>query len=142
MSDFHESQVFSVGTLNNGLSFSLRQRPGIKPYDFGKFGVTVRTGKFHGSAECFFCRSDFETLLLALQSLDLSLQGGHEFDPIESQLNFSIEIDKLGHLNCSGVLFEKAGGWGASVKFEIEFDQTALKPLIRNLEEFILSFDS
>ena len=133
--------MFSIGAQENKLSFSLVQRPGKGPYDFGRFGVSIVSGLIGSSADCYFNRADFEALLTALTNIDYNLAGEHKFLPIEDQLNFDLAIDKFGRLKCGGELFEQAGGWGNSLKFEIGFDQTALKPLIRDVNKFIQSFD-
>ena len=141
MIDRSDPPAFSLGKPQGELSFVLQQRPGRGSYDFGKFEVNVVSGKFRGSTDCYFARTDFEALLQALRNFDEFLKGTHNFSTLEEQLNFELAIDKFGHLHCEGELFEQAGGWGNSVKFEISFDQTALKPLIRDLQKFIQSFD-
>ena len=126
-----------IGSDAFGFTVSERNRPGSGPYDFGMYEVEVRNGHFGGRADCYFNRQDLAGLLDALTEMHRDLSGSHKFDPLESQFQFSIQIDKFGHVLVQGELFADAGDWTNSVKFTFGIDQTYLPVIIASLDRLL-----
>ncbi|MDP1554017.1 MAG: hypothetical protein Q8L84_01040 [Hyphomonas sp.] len=130
-------KIVRIGTVEHGLSIDELDRFGPGIYDFGTYDVDVRNGAFVGRANCYFSSRDFADLSDALKQMHRELSGCHKFEPIESQLVFTMTINMHGHIRVEGELFESAGEWNPSVKFSFQIDQSYLPEIIASLNAFL-----
>jgi hypothetical protein len=126
-----------IGRDGRSLTIAELERCGPKPYDFGTYDVIVRNGAFSGQSNCYFTSKDFQDLRQALSRIYRDLSGTHRFEPIESQLVFSVTINIHGHVQVGGELFASAGDWDNSVKFSFQIDQTYLPEIVASLDKFL-----
>ncbi len=105
-------------------------------YDANWIGgnVSVKAGAFFGKFKADFITSDFPSFKNQLEKLYENLNGFAEFYTLENQVEIKIKGDGIGHLNavCEVVDFP---GDGNELKFHIEFDQTHLLLIIKQLAQ-------
>ena len=101
--------------------------------------VTVKAGGFSGQFECNLMTTDFERFKRGLSILYDKLDGTASFDTIEGQVTIKIMGDGIGHLVADCSVMDDAG-LGNKLEFEINFDQTVIPDLVRQLDEITWAF--
>lgn len=104
-----------------------------------KSKVIVKAGAFSGQFECDLMTTDFEKFKQDLSQLYEKLDGRASFDTREGQVTIKIKGDGIGHLNADCSLMDKAG-IGNTLEFEINFDQTIIPEMVRQLENITRTY--
>ncbi len=79
------------------------------------------------------CVSDMIGFRKQLMPVYRNLKGIAEFQTIEGQLYFRIELDRLGHVQASGYLIDDLAG-DNKLSFKTHFDQTQLRHTISEID--------
>lgn len=101
--------------------------------------VTVKAGGFTGLIDCYLMTTDFERFKHELAQLYNKLNGTAAFDTIEGQVSIKIKGDGIGHLEAQCIVMDNAG-IGNKLEFEINFDQTFIPEMIRQLDTITKAF--
>lgn len=101
--------------------------------------VTIRAGAFRGAFEAQFRTNEFERFRDGLRTLHEELIGRATFDPIEPWLRIDIVGDGRGHLHADCQACDSPG-IGNRLHFALDFDQTDLPPLPRELDVVCRAF--
>ena len=88
-----------------------------------------------GQFDADFMTGDFILFKQQLTSLYDNLKGQAHFSGLEGQLELKIEGDGLGHFEVDVLACENQL-WGATLSFTLTFDQTILKQLVMQLDNF------
>lgn len=101
--------------------------------------LTLKAGGFLGKFDCELMTTDFIRFKEQLSKLYEKMNGNAFFDTREEQVAIKIEGDGLGHFraDCTAIDFP---GTGNKLEFELNFDQTAIPDLIRQLDSIIHTF--
>jgi hypothetical protein len=102
--------------------------------------VYVKAGAFSGNFRADFTTWEFITFKKELILLYEKLTGSATFDTLEKQVVIKVSGDGIGHLKADCVLEDNAG-FGNRLQLEIDFDQTSLPNLIRQLEIITAKFE-
>ena len=98
-----------------------------------KSKVIVKAGGFSGQFNCDLKTTDFERFKRSLSKLYDQLKGTASFETIEGQIKIRIKGDGLGHFEADCSVMDDAG-IGNKLDFEINFDQTIIPEMVRQLE--------
>ncbi len=101
--------------------------------------VEVRSGAFSGKFDAAFLTEDFVGFRDKLVVLYDSLKGEVNFTTLEEQLSIRVVGNGHGGLTVSGEAVDQPGICNKLV-FEFALDQTALLPVIREVNEIISLF--
>ncbi len=98
--------------------------------------VAVEAGGFSGKFECYLMTTDFERFKQELSRIYNTLDGTALFNTLEGQVKIEIRGDGIGHFeaNCSVMDF---AGTGNKLVFDINFDQTVIPGMVRQLDNII-----
>ena len=133
-----EMPFFSVGyTDKERVEVKLLGRPAdpkSEGYDWIKGLVQIDVGAFKGELEISLWLSDIIRFKEELEPVYENLKGVAEFKTIEDQLAIRIEVNKLGHVQASGYLFDDFV-CGNKLYFKISYDQTLLWHTISEIDE-------
>lgn len=98
--------------------------------------VEIKAGGFRGSYRAAFMLYDFSVFRDQLKFIYDDLNGIAKFNSLENQLQINIKGDGLGHLVADCIAMEEVG-YGNELRFELDFDQTYIPMLIRQLDSII-----
>ena len=104
-----------------------------------KSKVIVRAGGFSGQFQCDLMTTDFERFKQSLSQLYDKLDGTASFDTIEGQIEIKINGDGIGHFEADCSVMDDAG-MGNKLDFEINFDQTIIPEMVRQLNNITKTF--
>ena len=102
--------------------------------------VHVKAGGFSGNFRADLTTWEFLTFKKELIILYQKLTGSATFDTLEKQVVIKVSGDGIGHLKAECILEDQAG-FGNRLNLEIDFDQTFLPELIRQLEKITDKFE-
>jgi len=97
-----------------------------------KSNVEVKAGGFSGQFECDLMTTDFERFKQSLSKLYDKLDGTASFNSYEGQVEIKIEGDGIGHFVADCSVMDNVG-IGNQLDFEINFDQTIIPEMLRQL---------
>lgn len=103
--------------------------------------VAIRAGAFRANFEANFRTSDFAGFRDSLSSIYDSLDGEARFEPMEGQLAVVVRGDGHGHFQASCTAMGEAG-IGNRLEFALQFDQTDIPGLVRDLGRVVASYPS
>ena len=101
--------------------------------------VTVRAGAFRGEFRASLRPEEFVAFRADLERLHRELQGLGRFDSMEGWVAIEIRGDGRGHFEGSCQLRDRAGD-GNLLKCEIEFDQTDIPAMLKQLADIRTAF--
>ncbi len=104
-----------------------------------KSNVTLKAGGFSGKFTCDLMTTDFARFQEQFSKLYNKLDGTAIFDTIEEQINIKIEGDGFGHFDANCVVMDFAGT-GNTLEFLINFDQTTIPQVVRQLTSITKHF--
>jgi hypothetical protein len=122
--DFIRIGLLKLNYPNAELDFD---RNWIKSY------VEVKAGGFSGQFECDLMTTDFERFKQSLSKLYNNLDGTASFTSYEGQVEIKIEGDGIGHFVADCSVMDNVG-IGNQLDFEINFDQTIIPEMVRQLD--------
>jgi hypothetical protein len=98
-----------------------------------KSNVRVKAGAFTGQFDIELMTTDFEKFKQELSRLYDKLDGTALFDTLEGQVVIKIKGDGIGHFEADCSVMDYAGT-GNKLEFELNFDQTIIPELVRQLD--------
>tara|TARA_R100000306_G_C4310566_1_gene109960 strand:+ start:102 stop:590 length:489 start_codon:yes stop_codon:yes gene_type:complete len=98
--------------------------------------IEVKAGAFSGSFNAELITTDFEKYKNNLEIIYDNLNEKVEFKTIEGQIKIDIKGDGFGHFSAVCQLIDKVG-IGNKLEFDLNFDQTQIPKMIRQLEKII-----
>ena len=101
--------------------------------------VAIKAGGFSGQFDCELAATDFDGFKKELSVLYNKLDGTASFNTLEGQLEIKIKGDGNGHLKAECSAMDLAG-MGNELMFTIDFDQTAIPRMIKQLEKIMETF--
>lgn len=101
--------------------------------------VSFRARNFRGAIVTNFASFDFEKFKKELDNLYDDLDGQAEFKTLEDQLRINIKGDGIGHFKCE-ILARESYYAGATMTFNLKFDQTQIKYLSAQLEGILSKY--
>jgi hypothetical protein len=102
--------------------------------------IRVQAGRFRGNARAAFITDDLVGFVSQLRPLYETLSGSAEFKTMEGQLSMRLVGDGKGHIDLTGEVSDRKGGFGNHLRFTLQFDQSQLGASIRELERVISEF--
>jgi hypothetical protein len=105
--------------------------------DWIRARVRLDVGGFRGDFEMMMLGSELQLFREALALVYRDLRGVAEFQTIEGQLRFKVDVDKLGHVSVLGYANDDVS-FRNRLSFELRFDQTLLRHTISELDDAIL----
>ncbi|MGV3546071.1 MAG: WapI family immunity protein [Pedobacter sp.] len=104
-----------------------------------KVFVEVKAGAFSGEFDADLMTTDFASFRNELEELYSKLTGTATFSTLEDQVNIKVIGDGIGHLKAECYVMDSPG-LGSILQFEIDFDQTYIPNVIRQIEKIINRF--
>ncbi|SIN70035.1 WapI family immunity protein [Algoriphagus halophilus] len=104
-----------------------------------KSNVIVKAGGFSGQFECDLMTTDFERFKKSLSQLYDKLDGTASFNTMEGQVEIKIKGDGIGHFEADCSVMDDAG-IGNKLDFEINFDQTIISEMVRQLNDITKTY--
>ena len=101
--------------------------------------ITIRVGGFYGNITASLRTDEFFHFKEELSKLYAALKGQASFSSMENWLTIQVEGDGLGHFEAQCVVLDEVGV-GNRLHFRLNFDQTELPQIIKNLEEVLHVF--
>lgn len=98
-----------------------------------KTKISVQAGAFSGIYDADLTTFDFENFKQDLNSLYENLNSEIEFKDLEGYLYMKIKGNGLGNINAEISCSDDPGINTATLNFELNFDQTYIKPVIQRL---------
>lgn len=105
-----------------------------------KASVSIKAGGFTGQYAAEFMTVDFKRFEKDFSALYDNLSGGAVFHDLEGYLQLKVLGDGIGHFNLNVEACDKPGIYGVKLIFELNFDQTFIKPIARQLKEITDTF--
>ncbi len=105
-----------------------------------KSKVTVKAGSFSGEYDAEFMTTDFDRFKKDFSALYDNLSGGAMFSDLEGYLELRIVGDGNGHFEMKAIANDKPGIYGSQLTFEMNFDQTYIKNIVRQLGKIAEAF--
>jgi len=101
--------------------------------------VRVQAGAFTGRYEALLRSDEFRDFRDQLAPLYENLIGDAKFESLEEWVRIHVTGDGRGHFlaRCTS---RDQPGMGNTLTFEIEFDQTAVPQILRDLDELLRAF--
>lgn len=99
------------------------------------FGIRVVSGAFSGYASCEYDIKEFARFVSEAEEVYLFKKCKAELNEICYGSNASFIIDKTGHLEISGEIFDEAAD--QSLVFRFKADQTCLGEFVRILKAYL-----
>lgn len=99
-----------------------------------KTKISVQAGAFSGIYDADLTTFDFENFEQDLNSLYENLNSEIEFKDLEGYLYMKIKGNGLGNINAEISCSDDTGINAATLNFELNFDQTYIKPVIQKLK--------
>jgi hypothetical protein len=137
-------EVHFDGDAGNRLSISILgySHPQSEDYWDGNWirvSVSVEVTPFSGDVSGDLRLEELQDLAVRLQDMYDNLSGTVVFTTMEDWLKLEIQIDKLGHVHVRGSLKDYRNP-STTLTFVMEFDQTHLLPLIKQLKATLSRF--
>jgi hypothetical protein len=104
-----------------------------------KTKVNVVGGAFSGEYIAELLTEDYEIIKSGLSALYENLKGKAVFANIDGSLKVEIEGDGLGHFEANVSACDRPC-LGAELNFILSFDQTSIKPMIKQLNDITRRF--
>jgi hypothetical protein len=101
--------------------------------------VVIKAGGFSGQFNTQLMTVDFENFKQELISLYTKLDGTANFNTMEGNINIRMKGDGIGHIASECKLMDYPGT-GNKLEFRIDFDQTYIPTLIRQLDNIVQIF--
>ena len=101
--------------------------------------VTIKGGVFSGHFIADTMTTDFELFKRDIKNLTTNFSGTAKFEPLEKQIILNISGDGLGHFNVSCSANDHPN-CGATLEFNLAFDQTELAKLVNELNHITKVF--
>jgi hypothetical protein len=98
-----------------------------------KTKISVQAGAFSGIYDADLTTFDFENFKQDLNSLYENLNSEIEFKDLEGYLYMKIKGNGLANINAEISCSDDPGINAATLNFELNFDQTYIKPVIQRL---------
>ena len=108
----------------------------LKCFDWIDVKITVKAGGFSGKFDASLLFQDFIDIHSELNRLYNNLAGSMKFEALEEQLYIEIFGDGKGHFEAVCKVRDKAG-IGNNLEFILNFDQTFIPAILRDLEQII-----
>jgi hypothetical protein len=105
-----------------------------------KSKVAVKAGSFSGEYNAEFRTTDFDRFKKDFSALYDNLSGGALFSDLEGYLELRIVGDGNGHFEMKATANDKPGIYGSQLTFEMNFDQTYIKDIVRQLDRITEAF--
>jgi hypothetical protein len=105
-----------------------------------KSKVMVKAGNFSGEYNAEFRTNDFVRFKVELGALYHNLSGGAVFNDLEGYLELRVLGDGNGHLELKAVVNDRVGRCGNELTFEMNFDQTYISSIVRQLNKITEAF--
>lgn len=102
--------------------------------------ISVKGGSFSGQYEATMLASEFEYLQKGFSLLYDNLHGGLEFTDLEHNVTLKINGDGLGHFATEVTANYNNGEAYSRLTFEINFDQSYIKPILAQLDRLTKEF--
>ena len=136
----NETLYWSIsGEKNSVISFILSSEVSnkkIEGFDWVDAVVKIHTACFWANVNLTITLSDIISFLEQIKNMSKNLKGVARFSTIEDQINFLLEINRLGQINISGYLRESMSGRN-ELNFEITSDQTFLEKSILEINNLL-----
>ena len=101
--------------------------------------VAVRAGAFQGAYEALLRTDEFRDLRSQLSELYKALAGVARFDAMENWVRVHVAGDGRGNFLASCMARDNLG-MGNELTFELDFDQTAIPQMLRDLDQILHAF--
>lgn len=101
--------------------------------------ISVKGGVFSGQFVADLMTTDFELFKREIKNLNKDFKGTAKFEPLEKQLVLNIKGDGIGHFEVVCEATDRPV-YGATLSFNLHFDQTQLGQLINELERITKAF--
>ncbi len=95
--------------------------------------ISVQAGAFVGTYDADLTTFDFENFKHDLNSLYENLNSEIKFEDLEGYLFMKMKGNGLGNINADISCTDNPGIYGTTLDFELDFDQTFIKPIIQKL---------
>ena len=105
-----------------------------------KSKVIVKAGSFSGEYNAEFMTTDFARFKKDFSALYDNLSGGAMFNDVERYLELRIIGDGNGHFKMNVIANDMPGIYGSQLTFEIDFDQTYINNIVRQLNKITDAF--
>ncbi|WP_313185970.1 WapI family immunity protein [Sphingobacterium siyangense] len=102
--------------------------------------ISVRAGAFSGTYDAELTTFDFENFKQDLDSLYENLNMEIEFKDLEGYLSIKMKGNGLGNINVEIQCSDKPGVYASTLKFELNFDQAFIKPIVQTLKNIISKY--
>jgi hypothetical protein len=136
---------FKIGV---GDSHYLIVKPLYRPYDqcqdewdgnWVNSQILIRVGGFNGNIMASLRTDEFIRFKEELSKLYSTLKGQASFSSMEHWLTIHVEGDGLGHFEADCVAMDEVG-IGNRLQFGLDFDQTDLPGIIKDLDGILRAF--
>jgi hypothetical protein len=133
------SLSFRVGSSNREhviVRPSRREYPEAADYDDGNWvyaTIEIAAGSFRGSFEALLRAEEFVRFRDELRPLYERLTGKATFDTMEGWLRIDVQGDGKGQFHAACEAIDQPG-LGNRLRFKIDFDQTELSAIVRDLD--------
>lgn len=143
--EFNENLFFEISNQGNSIKIEtlyLIKYDSEIDYDRNwiQCKVIVSGGAFSGEYISDLMTTDFEKFKHELNSLYTNLNSVAEFYDLESAVNIKIKGDGIGHFNAEIICNDSPGIETAQLKYEIDFDQTFIKGIVKQLNDITRKF--
>ncbi|RKO68399.1 hypothetical protein D7322_27360 [Sphingobacterium puteale] len=137
----NELDDFTIGLHSGGQSISIKVI-GLLVIDatsnwdknWLRTKISVRAGAFSGIYDADLTTFDIENFEQDLNSLYENLNSEIEFKDLEGYLYMKIKGNGQGNINAEISCSDDTGINAATLNFELNFDQTYIKPVIQKLK--------
>lgn len=102
--------------------------------------IEINAEPFHGKYRTSLMTGDFEKFKQELKRIYNDLSGVTMFDSMESEIEIKIKGDGLGHFKANCIATDRTTVDGSELSFVLDFDQTQIPELIKQLEEITTAF--
>ena len=102
--------------------------------------IEINALPFSGNYNVSLLTRDFEIFKQELKRIYDDLAGAAMFDSLESEIEIKIKGDGLGHFKANCKATDRTTVDGSELSFVIDFDQTQIPELIKQLEEITTAF--
>ena len=101
--------------------------------------ISIKGGAFSGEYTADIMTTDYEMFKQDLNALYDNFKGKAIFADLEGVLKLEIQGDGFGHFAVDVAACDEPG-FGAKLNFTMSFDQTYIKPMVRQLNEITKQF--
>ncbi len=102
--------------------------------------IEINASPFRGKYKVSLMTGDFEKFKQELKRVYNDLAGATMFDSLESDIEIKIKGDGLGHFKAKCTATDRTTVDGSELSFVLDFDQTQIPELIKQLEEITTAF--